>query len=76
MELIMLSVKDLVQLLWNVFLSFVLLWLISNLFMAIIKTLFCDIQLKSYRTMCKRLKKYSDVELEKVLRDIEIKKKI
>lgn len=76
MEMLLLTVKDLVSLLWNVFLALILLWFISNLFMAIIKTLFCDIQIKLYRIWRKRLKYYmNDNELEKVLNEIASQKK-
>lgn len=53
---LVLIAKDLVSILWNVFLSMILLWLISHLFMAIIKTIFCDKQIKLYRIWCKSLK--------------------
>lgn len=48
----------------------------SHILMAIIKTIFCDIQIKLYRTWCKRLKHYmNDDELEKVLSDLNSQKK-
>lgn len=76
MEMLLLSAKDLVLLLWNVFLSMVLLWLILHLFMSVIKTLFCDVQIKLYRVLRKRLKHYmNNNELEKVLNEVVGQKK-
>lgn len=69
--------KDLFIMLWWVFLSAGLIWLISHLLMATIKTLFCDVQIKIYKTWCKRLKHYiNDGELEKVLDEMKNQKKI
>lgn len=55
-ELILLA-EDLLYLLLIVLLSSLLIWGISHLIMATIKTLFCDVQLKSYLVWKKNLKK-------------------
>lgn len=68
---LILIVKDTMIFLFWTFLGAILLWLIVHLFMSIIKTIFCDTQIKLYRVWSKRLKKYSnDEELEKVLDEI------
>lgn len=73
---LVLVAKDLMVILWYIFLSSFLLWFIANLFMATIKTLFFDVHIKLYRTWNKRLKKYmNDADLEKVLNDMERQKK-
>jgi hypothetical protein len=55
-ELIVLA-KDLLYLLLIAFLGALLIWGISHLIMATIKTLFCDVQLKSYLIWKKNFKK-------------------
>ena len=71
------SIKETLEFIWYLFLIMVLLWLISHIFIAIIKTIFCDVQIKLYRTWCKRLKRYmNDVELEKVLNEMKKHNKI
>lgn len=68
--------KDLLSIVWNVFLIVMLFYLISHIVMAIIKTIFCDVQIKLYRTWSKRLKHYmNDEELEKVLSEKDIERK-
>ena len=71
------SIKETLEFIWYLFLIMVLLWLISHIFIAIIKTIFCDVQIKLYRTWCKRLKRYmNDKELEKVLNEMKKHNKI
>ena len=71
MEILIITAKDLVVLLWNIFLATILLWLLSHMIMSIIKTLFCDIELKLYRTWKKKLK---SICLTSIISDDEIKK--
>lgn len=49
--------KDLVYLLFLVLIISLLLWFISHVIMAIIKTLFCDIQLKQCKLIYKEMKR-------------------
>lgn len=66
--------KDLVSVLWNLFLAIILLWFITHLVMAIIKTLFCDVELKLYRVWKKKLKQHmTSEELEKHLEKVKNK---
>lgn len=77
MSELVLMAKDFVTLLFWIFLGAILLYFISHLIMAVLKTLFFDVQIKLYRVWSKRLKKYTnDEELEKVLDEITSRKKI
>lgn len=68
------SIKETLEFIWYLFLIMVLVWLISHIFIAIIKTIFCDVQIKLYRTWCKRLKRYmNDDEIKKVLDEISLR---
>lgn len=63
---LVLSVKDLVLLLWYILLGSALLWFISHIVMAIIKTLFCDTQIKLYKIWCKQLKQHPNDSIQKL----------
>ena len=77
MEILIITAKDLVVLLWNIFLATLLLWLLSHMIMSIIKTLFCDIEFKLYRTWKKKLKsKISDDEIKKYLNELKKSEKV
>lgn len=77
MEILIITAKDLVVLLWNIFLATILLWLLSHMIMSIIKTLFCDIELKLYRTWKKKLKSIiSDDEIKKYLNELKKTEKV
>lgn len=72
----MMEIKEFLTFLWYLFLCCCLLYIISNIIMAMLKVFFCDVQFKLYRTWVKRLKAYkNDEKLEKVLDEIESKKK-
>lgn len=69
-ELVMMA-KDFTLLLFWVLLGSILLCIISHMFIMTYKTLFCDVQVKLFKTWKKRLKHYtSDEELEKALENI------
>ena len=77
MEILIITAKDLVVLLWNIFLATILLWLLSHMIMSIIKTFFCDIELKLYRTWKKKLKSIiSDDEIKKYLNELKKTEKV
>lgn len=71
------TIKETLEFIWYLFLIMILLWMIAHIFIATIKTLFCDVHIKLYRTWCKRLKQHmNDAELEKVLNEMKSQKKI
>lgn len=72
-ELVMMA-KDLVGLLWWVLLGAILLYFIISMFMGIYKTVFCDVQVKLYKTWKKRLKHHmNDEEVERIINEVEKK---
>ena len=71
MNEVILMVKDLVKFLFYILAGSCILYLICNIFMNLYKTLFCDIQVKLYKTWSKRLKHFTNEEIKKTLNEIQ-----
>ena len=70
------GIKEIVSNLWHLFIALILLYLICHLIVGMFKTIFCDVEVKLYRTLAKRLKNYTDdQEVEEILNLIERYKK-
>lgn len=66
MNNLILIAKDLMVLFFYTFIGSILLYFISHLIMGVYKTIFCDAQVKLFKTWWKKFKREAKNDLEKV----------